>query len=352
MKKDPPVLVILTPGFPENEQDTECLPFAQSLILALNKDFSFLKIIIVSFQYPFTSVEYKWHGNKAISFGGKNKGKLLRRLLWIKVWKRLQQIRNNNNVIGLFSFWLGECALLGNRFGNKYGIPHRCWIAGQDAGPNNKYVYKINPVAKELVAISDFVANEFFKNYLMKPLHIIPNGIAPELFQHTSLERTVDVLGAGSLIPLKRYELFIDCIAEVKKKLPDIYTVIAGKGPEEFSLSKNIIERKLQNNIVFNGEMKHVSLLRLMQQSKVFLHPSSYEGFSMVCLEALYAGCQVISFCKPMNIDFKNWHIVNTEEEAVNKTYEILSQKDLEYEPVLLYSIDDTAKSVMELFGY
>lgn len=350
MKKDPHLLVILTPGFPEDEQDTSCLPFLQSLIRTINKDFPLLQIIVVSFQYPYMSSGYLWNGNTIFSFGGRNKGKLSRRFLWFRVWRKLKKIKDESNVIGLFSLWLGECALLGHRFGKKFGIKHFCWILGQDAKGNNKYVQKIKPQSEELIAISDFVADEFFKNYLIRPLHIIPNGIDKELFQQASFERTIDVLGAGSLIPLKQYDLFINCIEELRKSIPNIYTLIAGKGPEEFLLRKSIIERKLQNSLVLNGELAHADLLKLMKQAKVFLHPSSYEGFSMACLEALYAGCHVISFCKPMNIDLKNWHIVKTEKEMVKKTCEIFSQPDLEYKSVMPYSINETAKSVMKLY--
>jgi hypothetical protein len=60
MKKDPPLLVILTPGFPEGEYDTVCLPFAQSLIKAINRKFSFIEIIIFSFQYPFTATSFRF----------------------------------------------------------------------------------------------------------------------------------------------------------------------------------------------------------------------------------------------------------------------------------------------------
>ena len=119
MKNDPPSLVILTPGFPEDELDTSCLPFLQSLIRTLNKDFSFIKIIVVSFQYPFTTTEYHWNGNTVFPFGGRNRGKLSRRLLWFRVWQKLKKIKDQNNVIGLFSLWLGECAFMGNRIGKK-----------------------------------------------------------------------------------------------------------------------------------------------------------------------------------------------------------------------------------------
>src|SRR5665647_2328488 len=145
MKNNPPVLVILTPGFPKDESDTTCLPFIQSVIRTINKDFSHIKIVVLSFQYPFSSKEYLWNNNLIISFGGQNKGKLLRCFLWFRIWRKLKKLNGENNVIGLFSLWFGECAFIGHRFGNKYGITHRCWIAGQDAKKNNKFIVKINP---------------------------------------------------------------------------------------------------------------------------------------------------------------------------------------------------------------
>lgn len=51
MKNNQPVLIILTPGFPENEAETTWLPFAQSIIRTINKDFPFIKIIILSFDF-------------------------------------------------------------------------------------------------------------------------------------------------------------------------------------------------------------------------------------------------------------------------------------------------------------
>lgn len=350
MKNNRQVLVILTPGFPEDESDTSCLPFIQSLIRRINKDFPFIKIFVISFQYPFMSAEYLWNSNTVFSFGGRNKGKLLRRLLWLRVWRKLKKIKDENNLIGLFSLWLGECALTGNRFGKRFGIPHYSWIAGQEAKAGNKFVTKIKPLSEELIAISDFIADEFFKNYLIRPAHIIPNGIERELFEIVSSQRTIDVLGAGSLIPLKRYNLFIDCIIQIKKAFPSVCSIIAGKGVQQFTLQKKIHQHGLERNISLHGEMAHKNLLLLMQQSKVFLHPSSYEGFSMVCLEALYAGCHVVSFCKPMNKDFDHWHIVKTEEEMIEKALQILSFPAFEYQSVMPYSIKETAKAVMSLF--
>ncbi len=89
-----------------------------------------------------------------------------------------------------------------------------------------------------------------------------------------------------------------------------------------------------------------------MQQAKIFLHPSSYEGFSMVCLEALYAGCHVISFCKPMAKDFCHWHVVKNKEEMVVKAAELLMNSNNGHEKIMPYSIHETSAAIMKLFGY
>ena len=64
-----------------------------------------------------------------------------------------------------------------------------------------------------------------------------------------------------------------------------------------------------------------------MCRSKVFLHTSAYEGYAVACAEALYAGAHVVSFCKPMEKGNSQEHIVETKEEAIDKTRQILCDK-------------------------
>jgi hypothetical protein len=75
-----------------------------------------------------------------------------------------------------------------------------------------------------------------------------------------------------------------------------------------------------------------------------------YEGFGAVCIEALYAGAHVISFCDPMETTIQRWTIAKSSEEMTKKTLEILSKDNINHDPVLLYSMSDTAKAVMNLF--
>lgn len=352
MKHDTKTLIILSPGFPKDEADTTCLPSQQIFIRSLNKNFPSLKIIILSFQYPFSTSSYSWYGNRVLPFNGMKKGIITRLFLWRHLWRTLHQLKKENNIVGLFSFWCTECALIGKYFAKRNMLKHLTWITGQDAKKGNKYIPLIRPRSHELIAMSDFLSTEFYKNYGVHPAHIIPNGIDASLFPVQNTKRDITILGAGSLIPLKQYAVFINIVKEITKVIPAANAMICGKGPQEMLLQKLIVQQQLQNNIVLTGEKPHAEILRLMQRAKVFLHTSNYEGFSTVCLEALYAGCHVISFIKPMQRDIDHWHIAHTKEEMVSTALYLLSHTTTQYEHILAYSMDESAIAVMDLFGY
>lgn len=345
-------LIILSPGFPENEADTTCLPPKQVFVKSLNKNFPSLNILILSFQYPYTNIIYKWNGNTVIPFNGKKfSGKFKRVFLWIRIWKTRKLLKNENNIIGIYSFWLGECAFIGKWFAKFHQLKHYCWISGQDAKKNNGYVRLMKPKPNELVAMSDFLEEEFYRNYQIKPEHVIPIGIEPTMFSNTATEKDIDLIGAGSLIPLKQYDVFIDVVKNISIKLPSVKAMICGKGEEEKKLQSLINSLQLQKNILLAGEKSHPEILSLMQRSKILLHTSFYEGFGSVCIEALYAGAHVISFTKPMNAEIPHWHVVGNKESMVAKAIELLTDTELSYNSITPYLMDDTAKAVMKLFA-
>jgi len=343
--------VILSPGFPSSETDSTCLPSLQLFVKLLKEKFSSLNIVIISFQYPFVSGKYHWHHCQVMALAGKGRSKFFRLLLWRKVWTILKQLHKENDVIGLLSFWCGECALVGHRFGKKFNITHHCWIQGQDAKKENRYVGRIKPSANELISLSDFIQKEFEKNHGIKPQHVIPLGIDSRQFPEENIAKDIDVLGAGSLIPLKQFDIFIEVISRLRQELPGINGMLCGKGPEENNLNQLIATYSLQNNLKITGELPHAQLLQRMKRSKVFLHTSNYEGFGVVCIEALYAGASVISFCKPMIEAIPHWHIVQTKEEMVQKAIDILKDPNVKQDPILPFTMQRSVEEVMRLFN-
>jgi glycosyltransferase involved in cell wall biosynthesis len=350
MNRDNKTLIILTPGFPKDENDTTCLPFLQNFIRELNQQFSYLHVVILTFDYPFFVGAYQWNNNEVISFNGWKKGNFKKLLKWLLIWIRMRKIRRGYNMIGLLSLWCNECAYLGNRFAKRNNLPHFCWIQGQDAKKENNYVKRIKPSATELVAISNFIQKEFGKNHAIVPRHIIPIGISPGEFTVEDAVRDIDILGVGSLIPLKQYHLFIEVIYQVRQYFPGIKVVLCGKGPEESNIKTLIAEYGLQGNITLTGELAHAEVLRVMSRGKVFLHPSNYEGLGVVCIEALFAGCHVISFVQPIHYEIEHWHIVNTNEEMVQSVQAILGNPDTLYKSVLTFTMNESVKKIMQLY--
>lgn len=348
--KNHQTLVILSPGFPANEADSTCLPAQQALVRALNTEFPEVSIVVIALQYPFSENEYSWHGNRIIPLNGRNRNKLHRWLLWYKASAVLKTLTKNGNIAGVLSFWLDECAFIGAPFCKRKNIPHFTWLLGQDARPGNRYVKWLRPEPSSLIAMSDFLARTFHENYGIRPLHVIPNGIDPGLFASTPTEKDIDIIGVGSLIPLKQFDVFIEVVKRLQSHLPDIKVLICGKGPEKEKLERSITQHNLQNNISLTGELKHSEVLSLLQRSKVMLHTSEYEGFSGACLEALYAGAHVISFFSPQDAWIRHWHITETENEMTELASEILQSDATDYKPVLPYKMSDTAKSIMQLF--
>jgi glycosyltransferase involved in cell wall biosynthesis len=344
-------LVILSPGFPENEADTTCLPPQQVFVRALKAENPELNIIVLSFQYPFFAAKYNWHGVKVMSFGGMGRGKLFRLNTWMKVWRTLSTLNKKYEIVGLLSFWLDECVFVGHYFARTNNIKHRCWMLGQDAKAGNRYARRIKPRGEELIALSDFIVREFNSNYGVKPQNVIPVGIDTSLFDSLFIEKDIDILGAGSLIPLKRFHLFVEAVAILKQRYPNIKTVICGDGPERENLLALIKSKHLENNITLAGELQHDDVLKMMQRSRVLFHPSEYEGFGSVCLEALYAGAKVVSFVKPMDVDITNWHIVNDMAGVEQNIHSVLDGTDLDNDPVLVYDIRDNVRKMKEVFN-
>ena len=351
MTKSEKILVILTPAFPADETDENWVPSQQIFLRSMKKLFPGIKILLLSFIYPYHNNPYSWNGIDIFPFNGNKYRKLKRPLLWRKIWKKLSELHNEKKIDAILSFWCSECALVGHYFSRSKKINHKIWISGQDALKKNKLVKFIRPSPDELVAMSDLLIEMFYKNHHIKPGHFVPLGIDKSMFSSKTLIKDIDIIGAGSLNSLKRYDIFVEVIAELREQLPGIKAILCGDG-DQFERIKQLRENfSLEENLTLAGMTKPADTVKLMQRSKVLLHPSAYEGFSMACYEALYAGAHIISFVKTMYHEIKNWHVVKTKEEMLQKAFEILSDNSTGYQPVFTYSMDETAKQMISLLG-
>jgi glycosyltransferase involved in cell wall biosynthesis len=86
----------------------------------------------------------------------------------------------------------------------------------------------------------------------------------------------------------------VDEIIRELKRFENIKLHVVGDGPLKNDLQKLTIELGVSHRVVFYGQVHHLSTLKIMQKSDIFILNSSYEGLPHVVLEAMACGVLVV----------------------------------------------------------
>lgn len=99
------------------------------------------------------------------------------------------------------------------------------------------------------------------------------------------------ILAAGRLIHQKGFDLLIYAFHKLDD--PEARLVIAGSGPEESDLASRIAARNLGNRVTLTGFVPDIG--PLLDDARLFVMASRFEGYGAVIVEALGAGRPVIA---------------------------------------------------------
>jgi L-malate glycosyltransferase len=147
------------------------------------------------------------------------------------------------------------------------------------------------------IAVSKTTAKNLNNMGLHYDIKIIPNGIDLTTIRSISpSSKSGDIIFVGRLIREKHADLLIHAVKLLQNKTPDICAIIIGEGPE-YGKIKNLINNEKINNAVHICEFyqNHADLIAQLKSSKVFVLPSTREGFGIIALEALACGLPVVT---------------------------------------------------------
>lgn len=338
-------IVLLTPGFAADENDSTTIPALQLYLKALKKELPDLKITIITFQFPYKTEGYKWNGCGVLPLNGQNK-MLKRTFVWYKAQMVLKQLHKKSPIDILHSFWLGECAFIGDRFARKNQIKHIITLMGQDVLKPNAFSKLVPINSNNTVAVSKFQQSVFFDNYGFKS-RVIEFGVNPDDFVYPT-NKTIDFIGVGWLSSLKNYELFVDIVFELNKTNP-LKAVLLGDGVQKKQLINRIALLGLEKVISLKGLVNYDEALALISQSKILLHPSRFESFGLVFAEALESRTMIVSKDVGCAFATKNWLKANTKEEMIKACSQLLATEfdETEKNP---FTIKSTVKAYIELY--
>jgi glycosyltransferase involved in cell wall biosynthesis len=167
--------------------------------------------------------------------------------------------------------------------------------------------------ADQIIAVSKATAKDIAKYYgRTDGVHVIHHGVdhkqfrppfdnertkSWELLKNTYSELSAPfILYVGQIQPRKNIERLINAFEIIHQHNTDLQLVIAGAhGWLQKPILKRIKESKKSQSIHALGRVSNEILLALYWNAELFVMPSLYEGFGMPILEAMAAGCPVVT---------------------------------------------------------
>lgn len=337
----------ITPGFAADERDFNCIPPMQLLAKELLR--RGVDLQIVALEYPFQSKPYCWHGATVFPCNGQNR-------LWLKprtIWRAMNFCHDtlDEKTNAIHSFWLGWASGAGEKVSRRRSVPHFTTLMGQDVlSENRKFQRDLSPErAARLVAVSDFQNKIFEKNTGLQAAHVVPWGVnGAEISSVLPVERSLEVLGVGSLLSVKNWEKWLRVIALAKKTFPNLQAELIGDGPERTKLEQFALKLGLSGNVRFAGDLPRPEVLARMRDAKILLHTADFESFGYVLAEAAGAGCRVMS--TPVGIAPELGAVAENVEDLARLVVEEL-QQPIEEHSFAPFTMEKTAEAYLRLYS-
>jgi glycosyltransferase involved in cell wall biosynthesis len=143
-----------------------------------------------------------------------------------------------------------------------------------------------------IVTLSESSKEEIARRLRLRPSNItvVPPGVDPTFRPGGTRDPSPLVVAVGRLVPVKRFDVLIDALAEVKLGRPELRAVIVGEGYERDALERRIAELDAGGWISLPGRVDAATLLDLYRRAWVVASASRHEGWGMTITEA--AACQ------------------------------------------------------------
>jgi glycosyltransferase involved in cell wall biosynthesis len=125
-------------------------------------------------------------------------------------------------------------------------------------------------------------------------IHLSSTGVNLERFVNRNFCRKNQLVTIGSFKWKKGYRYLLEATALIFKQYPSYRLVIVGDGEEREEIIKTIDRLDLKRHVVLTGMIGREEIVRLLNESKVFVMASLHEGLPKVLLEAIACGTPAV----------------------------------------------------------
>lgn len=192
---------------------------------------------------------------------------------------------------GIVSHWLNL----------RTGLPYIITAHGSDIPGYNEDRFQfehklVGPYWRRIVKKSRAIISpsralkEMIKKRIDAPVSVIPNGYEPMETRRDFGQKENIVLVVTRIFERKGVQYLIEAIREMTT---DWEFVIVGDGPYLPVLKK--LALSVKPRVRFTGYISGSPLRELYERAKIFVFPSTMENFPVVLIEALDAGCAIVT---------------------------------------------------------
>jgi len=158
-------------------------------------------------------------------------------------------------------------------------------------------------LADRVVTISETTRNDLLERFPVEARRVsaIPIGVAPDLLQSGGETATGELappfmLYVGGLDPLKNVPFLLRVLERVRREERSMRLVVIGEeGPRLEALRAEAARLGLTAHLHLAGHLDDRRLAAAYRAATAFVFPSRYEGFGLPPVEAMAAGCPVVS---------------------------------------------------------
>lgn len=213
-----------------------------------------------------------------------------------------------------------------------------------------KQIARVFNTIDYIVCVSDKI-KRMAQEFNTEKVKLIYNGVKQYNFKEKEKDKN-RIISVGMLYFEKKQDITIKAIGRLTKKYPELKLTIVGDGEERENLEKLVNDLGLSNFVEFTGHIKNDKVMKLMSKSYIFIMPSINEGFGIVYLEAMKAGCITIG-TKGEGIDGfiengKNGFLVNPNVDEIVKLIDEIYNDKYNLDTIRFNAFDDVAELTWE----
>lgn len=186
-----------------------------------------------------------------------------------------------------------------------------CWMAAASCAGRNPFVavlhgdedayFRLAEKYKESVAVFVCVSNRIYLKLIrLLPdvegrATVIPCGIFTDGFESAN-RRKNGLIWVGRLcVHPKRANDILPIFRLVRKRYPFLHLTVLGDGDYYDRMVDEVEKEGMKDFVRLPGWVDSQSVGRSLEESRVFIQTSAFEGASVAMMEALAAGCIVVS---------------------------------------------------------